>query len=115
MQIDLRKNMALKYSKIIVGGCSFTDKNYPKTARPNSLNFKMWPEIMGDKLNCEVINTAKCGYGNQAIFHETLKAVWENIDNIEHVYVMWSEWARQDFLRNVVRMGKTRFFKKVKW
>ena len=99
MQIDLRKNMALKYSKIIVGGCSVTDKNYPKTARPNSLDFKMWPEIIGDKLNCEVINTAKCGFGNQAIFHETLKAVWENIDDIEHVYVMWSEWARQDFLR----------------
>ena len=97
MQIDLRKNMALKYSKIIVGGCSFTDKNYPKTARPKSLNFKMWPEIMGDKLNCEVINTAKCGFGNQAIFHETLTAIMNN-DNVDHVIVMWSDWTRQDFL-----------------
>ena len=97
MQIDLKKNMALKYSKIIVGGCSFTDKNYPKTARPNSLDFKMWPEIIGDKLNCEVINTAKCGYGNQAIFHETLTAIMNN-NNIDHVIVMWSDWTRQDFL-----------------
>ena len=97
MQIDLRKNMALKYSKIIVGGCSVTDKNYPKTARPNSLDFKMWPEIIGDKLNCEVINTAKCGYGNQAIFHETLTAIMNN-NNIDHVIVMWSDWTRQDFL-----------------
>ena len=83
--------------KIIVGGCSFTDKNYPKTARPNSLDFKMWPEIMGDKLNCEVINTAKCGFGNQAIFHETLTAIMNN-DNVDHVIVMWSDWTRQDFL-----------------
>lgn len=89
--------MVLKYSKIIVGGCSFTDKNYPKTARPNSLDFKMWPEIIGDKLNCEVINTAKCGYGNQAIFHETLTAIMNN-NNIDHVIVMWSDWIRQDFL-----------------
>ena len=86
--------------KIIVGGCSFSDKNYPKSAKPKPLDFKMWPTLIGEMHGLEVINTAKCGFGNQAIFHETLKAVWENIDNIEHVYVMWSEWARQDFLRN---------------
>ena len=85
-------------SKIIVGGCSFTDKNMPKFAKPKPLDYKMWPEIIGEMKNCEVINTARSGFGNQAIYHETLRAIWNNIDNIEHVYVMWSEWARQDFL-----------------
>lgn len=84
--------------KIIVGGCSFADSAQPKYAKPKPLDYKMWPEVIGEMKNCEVINTATSGFGNQAIYHETLKAIWNNIDNIEHVYVMWSEWARQDFL-----------------
>ena len=87
--------------KIIIGGCSFADGSQPKYARPKPLDYKMWPEIIGEMKNCEVINTARSGFGNQAIYHETLKAIWNNIDNIEHVYIMWSEWARQDFLTEV--------------
>ena len=70
MAKDLKENIMSKYSKIIVGGCSFTDKNYPKFARPKPLDFKMWPEHIGSMLNKEVINTARCGYGNQAIYHQ---------------------------------------------
>ena len=44
-----------KYSKIIVGGCSWTEKDYPKFAKPKPLDFKMWGELIGEKLNCEVI------------------------------------------------------------
>ena len=51
--------------KIIVGGCSFTDKNYPKSAKPKPLDFKMWPTLIGEMYGLEVINTAKCGFGNQ--------------------------------------------------
>ena len=51
---------------------------------------------MGEKLNCEVINTARSGYGNDAIYHQTLKAIMNN--KVDHVFVMWSEWTRQDFL-----------------
>ena len=85
-----------KYSKIIFGGCSWTEKDYPKFARPKPLDFKMWPELIGEKLNCEVINTAKGGYGNQAIYHQTLKAIMNN--KVDHVFVMWTCWIRQDFL-----------------
>tara|TARA_Y100000356_G_scaffold122678_1_gene117040 strand:- start:36 stop:788 length:753 start_codon:yes stop_codon:yes gene_type:complete len=87
-----------KYSKIIVGGCSFTDKDYPKTAKPKPLDFKMWPDVIGEMHNCEVINTARNGYGNHAIYHKTLQAIFDNLGDIEHVYIMWSEWSRQDFL-----------------
>ena len=83
-------------NKIIVGGCSFTDKNYPKFAKPKPLDFKMWPEHIGSMLNKEVINTARCGYGNQAIYHQTLKAIMNN--RVDHVFVMWTCWIRQDFL-----------------
>lgn len=83
--------------KIIVGGDSFTDKNMPKHALPKPLDFKMWGELIGEKLNCEVINAAISGYGNQAIYHKTLDAIMNNKD-ADHVFVMWSEWTRQDFL-----------------
>ena len=95
---DLKENIMSKYSKIIVGGCSLTDKNYPRRAKPKPLDFKMWPELVGEMHGCEVINTARCGYGNQAIYHKTLQAILDNLGNIEHVYIMWSEFSRQDFL-----------------
>ena len=56
--------------KIIVGGCSFTDKNMPKRAVPNPMDFKMWPEILGEITNYEIINTARCGAGNKKIFSD---------------------------------------------
>ena len=87
----------MQMSKIIVGGDSFSDKNQPQYSIPEPLDFKMWPEIVGEKLNCEVINTARSGYGNDAIYHQTLKAIMNNKD-VDHVFVMWSEWTRQDFL-----------------
>ena len=70
-------------NKIIVGGCSWTEKDYPKSARPKPLDFKMWGELIGEKLNCEVINVAKGGYGNKAIYHQTLKAIMNN--KVDHV------------------------------
>ena len=86
-------------NKIIVGGDSFSDKNQPQYAMPEPLDFKMWPEIVGEKLHCEVINTARSGYGNHAIYHKTLEAIMNNKD-VSHVFVMWSQWTRQDFLVN---------------
>tara|TARA_B100000963_G_scaffold339774_1_gene337797 strand:- start:976 stop:1743 length:768 start_codon:yes stop_codon:yes gene_type:complete len=85
-----------KYSKIIAGGCSFTDKDFPKFASPNPLDYKMWPEVIGEKLDCEVINTGRCGFGNYAIYHTTLNAIMKH--KVDHVFVMWSDWTRQDFL-----------------
>mgnify|MGYP003897620259 CR=1 FL=1 len=69
-----------RIKKIIVGGDSFTDKNMPKHALPKPLDFKMWGELIGEKLNCEVINAAISGYGNQAIYHKTLDAIMNNKD-----------------------------------
>ena len=86
-----------KYSKIVVGGCSFTDSKYPKQAQPKSLDFKMWPELLAEKTGKEVINTAKCGSGNRRIYQTVLNEVLKH-DDVEQVIVGWSEWTRQDFL-----------------
>lgn len=86
-----------KSSKIIVGGCSFTDKNYPQTAKPNPLSFDMWPEVIAKQTGKKVINTAKSGSGNRRIFETVLTELFIH-DNVEQVIVGWSEWTRQDFL-----------------
>ncbi len=78
--------------KIIFEGCSFTDKDY--------YDFKIWPDIIGDKIGCQVVNTAKSGSGNLMIFNRLMKSVMSNIGNIKHVYVMWSDWDRDTIVNN---------------
>ena len=86
-----------KYSKIVVGGCSFTDKNFPKYAQPKPLDFKMWPELIAEKTGKEVINTAKSASGNRRIYQTVLNELVKHED-VEQVIIGWSEWTRQDFL-----------------
>ena len=86
-------------SKIIVGGCSFTDKNMPRHAKPNAMDFKMWPEVLGEVTEREVINVGVCGSGNRSILHNVVKEVLKhNPKDIDAVIVAWSEWTRQDIL-----------------
>ena len=85
--------------KIIIGGCSFTDKDMPKKVVPNPMDFKMWPEILGEITNYEIINTARCGAGNKKIFSDvTNEIVKHEPKDIAYVIVAWSEWTRQDIL-----------------
>lgn len=83
-------------NKIIVGGCSFTDYAMPSKAKPNPMDFKMWPaHIEG----YEVINTAKCGSGNRKILSNIIQEVLKHdSEDIAYVIVAWSEWTRQDIL-----------------
>jgi|TARA_E500000318_G_scaffold54004_1_gene50315 hypothetical protein len=84
---------------IIVGGCSFTDKNMPKSAIPNPMDFKMWPELLSEKLNTDVINTAKCGSGNERIYHSVMNEIFKHDEKkIDRVIISWTEWTRQDFM-----------------
>lgn len=86
-----------KSSKIIVGGCSFTDKDYSIKANPPIDPFLSWPEVLAERTGKEVINTAKSGSGNRRIYQKVLNEIFKH-DDVEHVIVGWSEWTRQDFL-----------------
>lgn len=85
--------------KIVVGGCSFTSNDFPSTV---NLQFKMWPEIIAEKRNVEVINTATCGNGNFTIHRDVLNAVIENLSEVSYVYVMWSNFTRETIHNNTV-------------
>lgn len=88
----------------IVGGCSFTDKEFSKCARPKIEEFKSWPEVIAEKTGKKVINTAKSGSGNRRIYQTVLNEIFKH-DNVEQVIVAWSEWTRQDFLVKHGKMG----------
>ena len=76
--------------KLIVSGCSYT-ANYAKINRLET--FPIWSEILADKLDMEVINLARCGYGNEAIYHSAVEAMIAE-KNVGMVFCMWSEWLR---------------------
>lgn len=83
-------------NKIIVGGCSFTDYAMPSKAKPNPMDFKMWPAYLE---GYDVINTAKCGSGNRKILSSIIEEVLKHEPkDIKCVIVAWSEWTRQDIL-----------------
>lgn len=73
--------------KLIVSGCSYTDDRY---------KFPVWPTVLGEKLNMEVINLAEAGCGNEYIYSTLLDCVIKE-KNIGLVVVMWSEFSRIDF------------------
>ena len=73
--------------KLIVSGCSYTDKAY---------NFPVWPTLLGEKLNMESINLARSGQGNEFIYGTLLDYII-GTKNIGLVIAMWSEFQRIDF------------------
>ena len=85
-----------KRKKLIIGGCSFT-ANY---ARQNKLpEFPLWGEILAEKLDMDLINLGKCGYGNQAIYTTLIEKTLDQ-KNIGLVVALWSEFQRVSFYGN---------------
>ena len=84
---------------LIVSGDSFTDKNMRSAAYPDmDTSWPKWPEILGKKLNMEVINLAYSGSGNEYIF-STLQDCVMDIpkERIGLVVAAWSQAQRRDF------------------
>ena len=82
---------------LLTGGCSYTDKDWCSDFHdigPNAWPF--WPEILGKKLDMEVINLAHSGAGNEYIYYSLLDKI-ATIDNIGLVIPAWSVCQRRDW------------------
>ena len=79
-----------KKKKLIISGCSYTD-NYAKEKGIDE--FDTWGQILADKLDMELVNLAKCGYGNQAIYTTLVERILKE-KNIGLVVSLWSEFQR---------------------
>tara|TARA_B100000700_G_C15014503_1_gene842639 strand:+ start:227 stop:1024 length:798 start_codon:yes stop_codon:yes gene_type:complete len=77
--------------KLITSGCSFTDSSYTFTH-----GFPVWPDVLGEMLDMEVINLGKSGKGNEYIYSTILDCLTKE-KNVGLVIAMWGESSRIDF------------------
>jgi hypothetical protein len=54
---------------------------------------KSWPNILVDKLGCELINLSRSGSGNVSMIRHCV----EQVDNYDIAIIAWSHWARIEF------------------
>ena len=85
--------------KLIVSGCSYTDKTFRSDFHPNiDTGWPKWPELLGKKLDMDVVNYGYCGSGNEYIYSSLLDHLTSNpIKDIGLVIPGWSRVPRRDF------------------
>ena len=58
---------------LLVSGCSYTDKTFRSDFHPNiDTGWPKWPELLGKKLDMDVVNYGYCGSGNEYIYSSLL-------------------------------------------
>ena len=84
---------------LLVSGCSYTDKTFRSDFHPNiDTGWPKWPELLGKKLDMDVVNYGYCGSGNEYIYSSLLDHLTSNpIENIGLVIPGWSRVPRRDF------------------
>ncbi len=108
--------------KLIVSGCSFTDKEFVSAFSPEiDCSFPKWPEILADKLDMEVVNLAFCGAGNEYIYSTLLDGIMNTPkEEIGLVLAAWSQAQREDYQKYVKNASgqfsyDDKFNKKMRW
>ena len=76
--------------KLIISGCSYTD-NYAR--QESEEEFPLWGELLAEKLDMDLINLGRCGYGNKAIYSSLTETILPRKD-IGLCIAMWSEVQR---------------------
>ena len=92
-----------KKRKLIVAGCSYVD-DYAKSQ--NLPSFPLWPDLLANKLNMQVINLGKCGAGNKEIYSKIVDTIITE-DKIGLVIPMWSEFQRVSFYVDHLKSWKS--------
>lgn len=94
-------SLTIKRKKyLLASGCSYTDPNYvtPDKNVPEELRgpWPMWPELMGSKLDLNVLNVGECGNSNTAIYNSIISTINTYEDEIDTIAVLWSGWDRTE-------------------
>ena len=99
MRWNFQRNIMSMFSrrkKLIIGGCSYTDNYAKKHKMPE---FPIWGELLADKLDMDLINLGRCGFGNQAIYTTILERTLKE-KNVGLIVAMWSEVQRLNIYKN---------------
>ena len=79
--------------KLIVGGCSYTD-NYALSQGYDE--FPVWGELLAEKLDMELVNLGRCGFGNKAIYNTLIESMIVE-KNVGMIIAMWTEFQRTSY------------------
>ena len=95
--------------KLIVSGCSFTDKNFESMSAPDyDCSFPKWPELLAEKLGMECINLGFSGAGNNYIYSTLLEEIIRTPKNeIGLILAAWSQVNREDYQVREKNYGRT--------
>ena len=99
MRWNFKRNIMSMFSRrkqLIIGGCSYTDNYAKKHKMPE---FPIWGELLADKLDMDLINLGRCGFGNQAIYTTILERTLKE-KNVGLIVAMWSEVQRLNIYKN---------------
>lgn len=114
--------MKQKKKKLIVSGCSYTVKNYISDSYPElDCSWPKWPELLGEKLNMEVINLGFSGAGNRYILQTLIETIERTPkDEIGLVLAAWSQSNRDDWqnyydFNREHKFDNERYLKNFKW
>jgi len=77
---------------LIVGGDSWSDPNDPCYKKHNIR--KIWPDVVADFLDVDIINISKGGAGNSFIHGQIIDAIEDNCDRDIIVMANWSQAIR---------------------
>lgn len=86
---------------LIAAGDSWTDPYFKSDFHPTfDCSYPKWPEILAERLNLTVINTARCGAGNIGIYGQAIDEIIKHEpETIGLVLVGWSKAERSDWER----------------
>lgn len=77
---------------VLAVGDSFTDRDWKSEAYPDvDCSFKKWPELLANKLNCDVLNLGRCGVGNEYIVNSAIDWILDHHENIRVVVAGFTE------------------------
>tara|TARA_B100001057_G_C22465914_1_gene800742 strand:- start:27 stop:740 length:714 start_codon:yes stop_codon:yes gene_type:complete len=84
---------------LIVSGCSWGDPNFISAKHPDmDTSWRMWPEILAEKLDMQLINLCKSGQGQEYIYSSLIDRIQTMpINQIGLMIPAWSTAPRRDY------------------
>ena len=84
---------------LIVSGCSWGDPNFISIEHPDmDTSWKMWPEILAEKLDMQLINLCKSGQGQEYIYSSLIDRLQTiPTSQIGLMIAAWSTAPRRDY------------------
>jgi hypothetical protein len=78
---------------LLAVGCSYTDEKFESIVHPElDCSWPKWPEVVGKKLEYNVVNLGECGNSNDSIFKTAQDYIVDN--KVDMICALWTQGHR---------------------